>query len=134
MTDLALIVPLCIVLVKLVDRLIDAVISHLHKDSTFTREDKNSLSIIKSDINICKNQIQSLEVLHSARDENGLPLWYVPRGLETSIVEVINMNGKISYSQDDISKTLEKMAGILKDMDKEQGIIAFQINDLTQRE
>jgi hypothetical protein len=134
MTDLALIVPVCILLVKLVDRLIDIVVRQLSKDSFFTKEDKNNLIEIKSDLRVCKTQIQSLEDLHSIRDDNGIPLWYVPRGLETSLIEVVNINGKISHSQDDISKTLEKVATVLEGIDKKQTIIEFRMTNLGKKE
>ena len=79
-------------MIELVKFLINKMVK---KDNTFTSEDRAILT--------------KLADLHSAKDEDGVPLWYMPRSYTANQGKILELMQQQAHILDVMSRTLDRL-------------------------
>lgn len=91
-TVMALIVGIVMALIKVIERLVDPLIA---KRSSLTAKEHE--------------WIYELYKMHAKYDEDGLPLWYVPRSWAESQKEIVSALRAVAEDQRRIAEVLDKL-------------------------
>ena len=106
---LSAIIGVSLVLAQIISKLIDFVISKM----------SNKVELNEKDI----MELRMLIEMHKKTDENGMPLWYIPRSLTSNIRDINQILLSISNSQENTAKVLEKVTTVLESLNQRQAII-----------
>jgi len=70
--------------------------------------------------------LEELYTMHDARDQDGIPLWYVPRSWHQTQQETLNVTKEIAFAQKETARALE---GVTKVVER----LADKISDIPRR-
>lgn len=107
-TVLVMLVALSLALVRIIERLIDGFINK--------KRNNGKVSIAPPRTGGCNGMtpeehaaLMRLDEMHSQRDKDGIPLWYVPRSMNASMAEFAKIMDKIAVRLRDVVKAQEIM-------------------------
>jgi len=98
------IIALTATLVKILDMVISAIIKKTFPESKFTEADHNRLA--------------RLYEMHNVLDDDGTPIWYVPRSWADTQKDILHTVGEVSRTQDKLADTMERFTQILDRIDR----------------
>jgi len=67
-----------------------------------------------------KRMIKALYDMHNKYDEDGAPLWYVPRSWSSTQSHILETVGEIAHIQTQLANTVERCVNILDRIDRRQ--------------
>ena len=114
------IVGIVTIIVKIFDKLFDFFIEWIKKDKQ-DKIDNNATEVY--------DLTKKMYDMHNKMDSNGLPIWYTPRSIETSISNISNCISDIEHSEEAFAKSLDKVAQILDNLSRDQAEILFFLRD-----
>ena len=105
-------IVICLTLVRLVERLIDSVLTRRlnGKRSSIPAPPRGCAGLTEEE----HRALMKLDDLHDKYDSDGTPLWYVPRSLAASMVKVTETLDRISVRLRDVVKTQESILNKMK--------------------
>lgn len=105
-----------IALTGAVVKLIDVVYAYI-KNKT-TESDTSKIEKMDEKIDKVVKHTEVMEALHNKYDENGIPLWYVPRAMIASQYESKTEQMNLAHSQATMSRSMERMTQSLENIVK----------------
>ncbi len=121
MNETVALVGLAVVLAKTLEKLVDFVLSK------FKKQEKDSGYNLKSQIEAIQMSLKELSDILNKTDINGARLIYVPRNIETRLLELINMQSDQAHSQENTIKILDKMTDRVIDAASKQDQILHEV-------
>lgn len=121
MNETVALVGLAVVLAKTLEKLVDFVLSK------FKKQEKDSGYNLKSQVEAIQMSLKELSDILNKTDINGARLIYVPRNIETRLLELINMQSDQAHSQENTIKILDKMTDRVIDAASKQDQILHEV-------
>lgn len=121
MNETVALVGLAVVLAKTLEKLVDFVLSK------FKKQEKDSGYNLKSQIEAIQMSLKELSDILNKTDINGARLIYVPRNIETRLLELLNMQSDQAHSQENTIKILDKMTDRVIDAASKQDQILHEV-------
>ncbi len=116
-----------IALTGVVVKLIDVAYAYI-KNKT-TESDTSKLEKMNEKIDKVVKHTEIMEALHYKYDENGIPLWYVPRTMITSQYESKTEQMNLAHSQATMSRSMERMTQSLENIVKILTILEERVSN-----
>jgi len=104
-TETAAIVTVCLALLEIVKVLI----GKLRGPKDPNRDLRKAIEQQTTAIREIQSKTELLYKMHDVRDEDGSPLWYVPRSWSKTQREVVEICQSISATQHNIANALERL-------------------------
>jgi Mg2+ and Co2+ transporter CorA len=109
---IASIVAVVMVLTKIMESVVNFFIQKAFPPSAkLADEDKSRLEALDK-------KVEKLYDMHNIYDEDGKPLWYIPRSINLAQKEALGQLVELGHSQANIVRSLESIARILNELDK----------------
>lgn len=105
-----------IALTGAVVKLIDVVYAYI-KDKT-TESDTSKIEKMDEKLDKLVKHGELMDALHTKYDENGIPLWYIPRSMITSQYDSKNEMVNLAHSQATMSRSMERTTQSLENIVK----------------
>ena len=106
----------------------------LDKDKPqLTQSDLDTIKQTKKKIDDIDDSTTKLLEMHSKVDNNGVPLWYMPREMQSAQSETINLLSEISHSNKSCIKVIEKVADVLEKIDRRQDKVEDAIERIEKK-
>jgi len=93
--EMAALIAVIMGLIEVVKQLIGRLISKSKPSETFEAKDREKLNYLYH--------------AHNVKDDDGVPLWYVPRSWATSQAEVLKVLTQQTHILDMVSRTLDRL-------------------------
>lgn len=58
--------------------------------------------------------LMDLMEMHDNKDQDGIPLWWLPRSWHSTLSESLKVSTEIAYNQKDLAKTLDSVVQVLE--------------------
>ena len=96
-------------LVKILDMMVSTILKKAFPNNgTLTGEEKNRLV----------HNVDNLVEMHSVRNEDGAPIWYIPTSWADTQKEILHVVGDVSRTQERLAGSMERFVEILDRIDR----------------